>query len=642
MSALLTPQGAVASTPQTPVIMSVDGDHVIDLTPFVSYFIDESANLSLDEIISRQNAFQPIATHYIDFGLGEFRVWLHFSLHNPGATEKAWRLDLGRQFVQEIEVFEKRRGLSPTTLFSSHASDPFNARPVKTRTLACPIAVPSGTTIDIYVGYRSASTTSLPMTIGPPAGVRAARGNESNLDAIMNGALFAMIGVALLMTPFTGWRLSLAFALYIFSGVVYVAHADGYTVKYIWPNGLPFNDGLNLTFMLVMAASGFNFARQLFDFKKTFPAYDRFLISFIVTALFFAFLAIFFIEFRWLMVVGYLIIPVGALIQPITGIAALRRSLAGALPYLLGAIFVIFTFAYAVIAHLSPGAFSLDRTLDVGHAALIVESFAFAAAIVIRLLNMQKERDEAKTAELIAVRQKLAMSSALRDAQKQYVKARELSARRQKQLASVSHDLRQPLAMLRRKLHHATGGEEDTANEMHKAIDYLEQLAGRQLLAEDQSAIVERQGDGAIDRFSARVIFDAANQMFAGEAREKGLEFRVHAVGDQIEADAVALMRVISNLVTNAIRNTTEGGVLLGARRRGGRLAIEVWDTGSGFADDEIVQLMKRGAKSQSSDGHGLGLAIVQEITARYDLRFSLRSVKGKGSCARIELPICG
>jgi len=72
--------------------------------------------------------------------------------------------------------------------------------------------------------------------------------------------------------------------------------------------------------------------------------------------------------------------------------------------------------------------------------------------------------------------------------------------------------------------------------------------------------------DGGIDRISARVNSDAANQMFAGEAHEKGLEFRIHAVGDQIEADAVAIKRVVSNLVTNAIRDTAEGGAVLGAR----------------------------------------------------------------------------
>jgi len=101
---------------------------------------------------------------------------------------------------------------------------------------------------------------------------------------------------------------------------------------------------------------------------------------------------------------------------------------------------------------------------------------------------------------------------------------------------------------------------------------------------------------------------------------------------------------VLRNFLSNAIRYTASGRVLLGCRRRAGVLSIEVWDTGAGIAEDklgEIFQEFKRGTPVRSTQdrGLGLGLAIVDKIVRMLGHRIRVSSREGHGSCFAVEVP---
>ncbi len=621
-----------------PIILQPNNTEAINLTPMTSYYLDDTAEMTIEDAVIIPGQFAPVETKYIDFGVGTFRTWLKLSVYNPAQDEQIWRLDLGRPYTQDLDVYMVRNNSPPEHILRHEIADAFGKRPINTLTLMVDVSLPPAEVVDIYIGYRSLSTTSLPITIGRPEAIVEQRAWEGKIDALVNGALVSMILLAALMLPFTGWRLSLAFASYILAGMLYVAHADGYTFKYLWPNWPGGNDGLNLVFMLLMTACGFNFARILFGFSKSWPAYNRFMLGYIMLALIFACLAVPFIRSYWLMLIGYAFVPLGALIQPITGLLAYRRDYLGAGPFIAGAIFVLASLVYAAMAHLSPGAYNLDRTLDVGHLALLGECFAFAGAIVVRLLGVQRERDAAMSAKLVAVQEKLAMSSTLRETQKQYTQARELSRQRKDQLSSVSHDLQQPLLSLRRTITDLAIDNDEAGNQMHSALDYLEQLARDQIKA-DQSPPPKTQSDGSTEVFPVSVIQNNVYEMFKGEAHSKGLDLRIHTLDDLVQADAVSLMRVISNLTHNAICHTDKGGVLIGVRRRADYIIIEIYDTGAGMNEAEMKGLMRRHIKGDKSGGSGLGLDIVRDISARHDLNFRLLSTPGRGTCARIDVP---
>jgi len=114
--------------------------------------------------------------------------------------------------------------------------------------------------------------------------------------------------------------------------------------------------------------------------------------------------------------------------------------------------------------------------------------------------------------------------------------------------------------------------------------------------------------------------------MFLPDAREKGLDFRFVNSSLQSDADPLEVMRIVSNLVANAIKYTQEGKVLLGARRRGGKVRIEVHDTGSGMSEAQFEQARQRSMRlaknSASGTGEGYGLSIVSELAQRRGYAF--------------------
>ena len=110
-------------------------------------------------------------------------------------------------------------------------------------------------------------------------------------------------------------------------------------------------------------------------------------------------------------------------------------------------------------------------------------------------------------------------------------------------------------------------------------------------------------------------------------------------------ADAMLLGQILRNLVANALRYTQSGKILIGCRRRGKLLSIEVWDTGIGIRKEhqaaifgEFFQLGNQARDRQH--GLGLGLAIVERAARLIGAKISLRSEFGKGTCFAISLPI--
>src|SRR5262249_47009172 len=130
-------------------------------------------------------------------------------------------------------------------------------------------------------------------------------------------------------------------------------------------------------------------------------------------------------------------------------------------------------------------------------------------------------------------------------------------------------------------------------------------------------------------------VLTRIDSTFAGAAREKGLSFRVIPSSAWIRSDPILLERIILNLVSNAVRYTASGGVVVGCRRRGQHVRIEVWDSDPGVPGDQrrnIFGEFYRLAGGSSQGGLGLGLAIVERLCGLLDHPIELTSTVGKGS----------
>ncbi len=629
------------TTPERPtaIELSTAADFYLSLSDFAVAYVDEGGSVSADDIIALSDQFEPIETPYIDFGLLEGRVWLQVEIQNPTARAGPWRIDFARQYIENLRAYIVRPGEALALFFENGAEDPFDAREIKSRLLTKDFSVPSGDRITLLISYTSSATTFLPAGIGTPSAVVNRHKSESSLNDFLNGGLWAVIAIALIMTPIIGWRISASFSTYILAGFFYVFHADGYTFQYLFPNIPWLNSRLNLFFMLALAACALAFVRQLFNYASHSPRFDLFIKSMILGAALFAVLAIPFINVPIIMVAGYAFVPLCSLTQGVAGIVAWRKGLAGATPYLIGGVLVVTSFGYATIAHLVPGQFNIDRTLDFGHVVLLLECFVFAAAIMLRVLEIRTQRDQAVYAELELTREQLALSSKLRDSQTAYQQAREQSQKHRAQLSAVSHDLQQPLAALRIGLNDMKLRDEDTRHQMSAAFDFLEQLSIDQLDADRDDPQSAAASESSIEAFEISSVLDNVAAIFQIQAQEKSIGFSYTRAMDRVETDPVSLLRAVSNLVANAVHHAQRGEIHLSASKRDAGVEVEVSDTGLGIAPDDLAQLQRRNQKGPDSDGRGLCLALVQELSEDMGYTFNIQSTPGKGTRCTLLIP---
>ena len=132
---------------------------------------------------------------------------------------------------------------------------------------------------------------------------------------------------------------------------------------------------------------------------------------------------------------------------------------------------------------------------------------------------------------------------------------------------------------------------------------------------------------------------------FEAMAQDKGLRLKFHTLDYTVVAHAALLERIIRNLLSNAIRYTDSGGILLGCRRRGEELAIEVWDTGCGIPDQKIDTIFSKFVQANDREighrgGYGLGLAIVKQFVDSLGYKISVISRVGHGTVFRLLVPL--
>ena len=138
---------------------------------------------------------------------------------------------------------------------------------------------------------------------------------------------------------------------------------------------------------------------------------------------------------------------------------------------------------------------------------------------------------------------------------------------------------------------------------------------------------------------------EALDSEFSDQAKNKGLDWRLVHCGLAIHSDRRLLAQIARNLVSNAIRYTDKGRILVGCRRRGSSVRIEIWDTGIGIAEEQLPRIFDEHyqvADDARRTGLGLGLAIVQRLGELLRHPIGVRSWMDKGSMFSVEVSLAG
>jgi CheY-like chemotaxis protein len=182
-------------------------------------------------------------------------------------------------------------------------------------------------------------------------------------------------------------------------------------------------------------------------------------------------------------------------------------------------------------------------------------------------------------------------------------------------------------------------------NSINESVDALEGLFSELL---DITRIDSGGVEVNPESFEMAEIFRKIRLHFEPAAFEKGLGLRIRGARYVALADPLLVERIVRNLVSNAIRYTVDGSVLLSCRKRGDRLLLQVWDTGPGIREEERVRVFEEfyqvpgmpAVVAEQKKGLGLGLAIVKRLAALMGAPIGLASQTGRGSVFTLELPV--
>ena len=225
--------------------------------------------------------------------------------------------------------------------------------------------------------------------------------------------------------------------------------------------------------------------------------------------------------------------------------------------------------------------------------------------------------------------------------------AEQANAAKSKFLAAASHDLRQPIhaqglfldvlahtplnAQQRELLSNISATSAASAEMLNTLLDFSRIEAG----------VV----NPLVESFRLQTVLNKIEREFGPQADAKGLSYRSRETPLLAQSDPALVALILRNLVSNAIRYSDTGGLLVACRKRGAYAVLEVWDTGIGIAADQQAEVFKEfhqlgNPERDRRKGLGLGLAIAQGLAKTLGHTLSLRSVPQCGSVFRLSLPL--
>ncbi|MFL9812875.1 response regulator [Stutzerimonas sp. VN223-3] len=252
----------------------------------------------------------------------------------------------------------------------------------------------------------------------------------------------------------------------------------------------------------------------------------------------------------------------------------------------------------------------------------------------LRLLQLNEQLEQRVTERTVELRK-------ARDA------AEAANHSKDKYLAAASHDLLQPLNAARLLIstlreRGLPGAEQNLVERAHLALEGAEDLLTDLL---DISKLDQRAIKPDIEVYRLDEVLLPLVSEFQSVAQAEGLGFDHYIPAYALRSDFRLLTRILRNFLSNACRYTDKGRVLLGARKRGEFLRIEVWDTGCGIEADQMqsifLEFNQLGVqRAAERAGVGLGLAIVERIATMLDYHIHVRSQPGRGSVFSIDVPL--
>lgn len=648
------PHALVHAAGQRPLVLEGPAD-METLGRHLEYTIDDAWQLNVDDFVgpSAVNT-KPIPQSVPDFGYTPAKIWLRLPVVNGTARQKAWHFYIHANFTQEIAVYKIGSDGVTTTLLDLKADSPFEARPVDYPQMVAPFDLDPGEAATLIIAYYSQGSSRQAMSVETPESfTRLASVAQAKNYAFygMMVVMFALVSAALVVLRQPVFA---AFAGYLLSMFAFVSHSDGVAFQHIWSDFPRFNSMASVVAGSGVMVFGGLFAMAILQTSRFHPVMHRILIV-VVASVLVVDVVLWPTNPQLLKRLLTIMLSICTLTYLISGLVAARTRFREVRFYVLAwiAVFIpasLFTARFAF--GFEPSFITLYDTIRL---ALIFEALLMGLAIFDRYNQLRQSAVEENLAQ---IQRSLTLSQRLAALEGNYAQVKDNARRQEESVKDTVHDLRQPMQALRLSLRQMLDPKAEKATDagqIESALAYMERLVAERLddrahagqpdsppedvpeAGNEKSTVDTRQAEPGLHD-----VLRGIAEMFAAEAAAKGVGLRLVLAAPDAQVAAYPLMRVVANLVSNAIKYTRKGRILIGLRRHGEGHRIEVHDTGPGLAGASFEQALLRNERLDrdldAAEGSGLGLSVVKQIVEANDWRISACQARRTGASIRVAV----
>lgn len=615
----------------------------------IDLLLDPSHALELSDVIREQAfEFSPISTPSVDVGYTDAMVWLRLELENTDSDARDWRLFFHENFKQIFHVYLVTEAGTVSHPMAQDSQSPFSVRPISYPDIVVPLTLAPGERVTVFVRYWTEGLTSLPLSIETVESFTAISVRNAAKQSVFYGMMVIMIGFAAVGGLVLQHPIFLPYIGYALATLIYLMHVDGFAFQYLWPDHPQLNWQVATIAGGAYGLFGAIFCRIFLGTAKHHPIIDKLLAGMILVFLGLM-IAAQFGDLRTIKKYMLLAVFCGVLLYAFAALLAARNRFKPVRFYLAAWLAALGSGLLMTVRHWFGFEVSEEFQHETMRVVMIFDAFMLGLAIVDRFNQVRESRQKAMRVSLEQAQRNLELSRRLRQLEARYELALETTTKHREHMENTVHDIRQPLHALRLAVQGSvddiSSGSDKQYREINDSFSYIEGLLSAYL---DPESTQSGDAQGSLSDIKLGEILGSIHEMFVSDAQAKGLDFTCVPTSVMVPVDPLALMRIFSNLVSNAIKYTSEGRILLGVRRSDGAVRIEIHDTGPGLSREEFGIACRRGERLHSplghdtvhEPGHGYGLAIAVDLAKRHGYRLDLLGKCDRGTSIGLTIPM--
>lgn len=589
--------------------------------------------------------FQQLEQSVANFGIEQGPIWLRITVSNTSDVSSSWILSLNRTLLDQLKIVMESAGQYAVIMNLDNRLASYE----RFGTLAVPFGLQGAQSATLFILYEGPNSSVLPISIESP-------------ESMASGQLFKLIlffcslaAVSTLVVYNTVLGLITRMRAFLFYGAAqivlfsYFTHLSGITTIYMWPETPEI--GNMLAPILAILTCLFTIL-----FSKTFikEEYLTRWVSIVFQAVIYvslAYLALsalglaLSITIPLLSIIATGVTTATVIILPVCGIMASSNRRYRYLPMAIAWLWFSVSMSYTTLSLLNLVPVT-PSFLEMYMVFAFIEAILLSVSLALTVRHIERERVSTQESLAISLTAELEESRRAEKLALERSMALDDLADRGRLLQAAGHDTRQALFALR-QFAAGLGPDVDperiqTARQsISQLVNHLDDVLATTLAGAHGGAMIDQVL--ALENVRVGDLLEPIRLIYQRMASQKGLRLITHAGEFSFVTDRVLMIRVLSNLVSNAIKYTDSGGVLVGCRRFGESIRLQVWDTGNGLSDEQIALLMEENPHAhrfeQFKEGLGSGFQISRVLAENLGAELKVSSALNKGSLFECVIP---